>query len=245
VFDNIFLGEQSLWLVIAFFYVFDNLKHLVGDKLVLHENWRFAWRISVPSDSLIFLNKQMTFLTLLPHTLTMPVAWLTAEPFSPARIRRADRLLRIARHRMLSFRCISVICFFGFFIEGPVLTYLNGLTYALLHVAPIYATGVAILLLALLVDRRFWQIDAAQITAAVLEAAVCPAYLANITHRMSWKYIRVDADGGAYGLLRCSARSHGNLKSTLRFALEELEQKLADDPQEQHRLFAYRKSIFL
>jgi hypothetical protein len=244
VFDSILLNEQSLWLVVAIFYVFDNLKQLPGKKLVFHESWKLAWCAYVPSDTLVFLSKQMAFLNvLLPYTLTIPLEWLTVEPYNPARIRRADRILRVSRRKMFSFRCISVICFFAFFIEGPLLTHWHGLTYALMDVLPIYLVGLAMLSFALVVDRRFWHLSAAQIIATAFEAAICPAYLVNVTHRISWKHIRVDADGGAYALLRCRARSHDDLKSALNFALEELEQNVVGDPQELERLFAYRQSI--
>jgi hypothetical protein len=244
VFNSILLGEQSLWAVVAVFYVLDNLKQLSGNKLLFYENCKLTWRISVPSDALVFLNKQVALLNiLLPHTLTIPVEWLTPEPCNPSQIRRADRVLRVSQRKMFSFRWISAICFFAFFVEGPLLTYSNGLTYALLHIGPIYGTGLAMLSFTLLVDRRFWHLSVAQIIATLFEAAICPAYLVNVTHRMSWKHIRIDADGGAYALSRCQARSRDDLKSALSFALEELEQKLANNTEERQRLIAYRESI--
>jgi hypothetical protein len=244
VFESVLLREQSLWLVVAGFYVFDNLKQLPGNKLVFHEKWNLRWRASVPSDSLVFLNTQVAFLNiLLPYTLALPVEWLTAEPYSPSRIRRADRFLRVCRRRILPLRCISAICFFAFFIEGPFLTYWRGLTYALLHMTPIYAAALAMLSIALVVDRRFWHLSAPQIIGTVFEAAICPAYLVNITHRMSWKHMRLDMDGGAYALLRFRSRFHDDLKSALNSALEGLEQKVVDDPEARERLFAYRESV--
>ena len=244
MFDRIVFSEQSLWLVVAGFYVFDNLKRVPGNELIFHETWNLGWHASVPSDSLIFLSKQVAFLNiLLPYTLALPVEWLTADPYSPSRTLRADRFLRVCRRKILAFRYISTICFLGFFIGGPLLTYWRGLEYALLHIAPIYAAALAMLSIALVVDRRFWRLGVPQIIAAVFEAAICPAYLVNLTHKMSWKHIRLDADGGAYSLLRCRSRSYDNLKSALNFAVEELEQKVADDPEARERLFAYRDSV--
>jgi hypothetical protein len=244
VFDSVSVSEQSIWLVIALFYVLDNVKQLPGNQLIFHETWKLNWRAAVPSDTLVFLNKQIFLLNiLLPHTLTIPLEWLTAEPYNASRIRRADRLLRVARRKIFSFRCISVISFFAFFVEGPILTHWRGLTFALLHIAPIYAGALIMLLFSFLSDRRFWQLSATQAIAATAEAAICPAYLVNITHRVSWKYIRVNADGGAYSLLRCRSSSIEDLKSALSFALEEIEQKVAYDPRERDRLIAYRESI--
>ncbi len=97
--------------------------------------------------------------------------------------------------------------------------------------------------LSLFVDRRFWRLSAVQVLGTIIEAAICPAYLVNITHRLSWNYIRLDVDGAAYGLLRCSPDSLVNLKAAFHFALEELEQVSADEPNQRDRVIAYRKSL--
>ena len=228
MFDSILLCEQGVWLIVAGFYVLDNLKEIPYNKLVFYEAWNLAWRVSLPSDWLVLLNKQIALLNfVLPYTLALPAEWLSAEPSSPSRIRRTDRFLRVCRRKIVPFRCISAACFIAFFIEGPLLTYWRGLDYALLHVAPVYAAALAMLSIAQVVNRRFWHLGVRQIIGTVFEAAICLAYLVNLTHRMSWKHVRLDADGGAYGLLRCPSRSHDDLKSALNFALEELEQKLA------------------
>ncbi len=244
MFESILLNEQCLWLVVALFYLFDNAKRVAGNQLIFYENWRLRWQTSVPPNTLVFLNKQFVFLNIfLPYTLAMPLEWLTTEPNSVSRIRRTDRLLRLAVPRIFSFRCISLICFCTFFIAGPILTYWYGLTFALLQIAPIYVSALFMLSIALCIDRRFWHFTVMQTITATIEAAICPAYLVNATHRMSWKCIRLTADGGAYGLLRCRPSYVENLKSALVFSLEELEQRYIDYPEELERVVAYRESI--
>jgi hypothetical protein len=244
VFNSIVLTEQGIWIVIALFYMLDNVKQLHGSRLVFRETWRFGWQATVPSDVLILLNRQIFFLPiLLPYVLTTQMEWLTEEPRNDSRIRRADRLLRVARRKAFSLRCISVIAFLAFFVAGPVLTHWRGLVFALIHIAPVYITTLLMLLLSASSDRRFWGLRPAEIVYAVVEAAICPAYLVNATHRVSWKCIRLDVDGAAYGLLRCSPGSLKEFRAALDFALEEMEQKFADDPIQWTRIRTYGESL--
>ena len=244
VFDSILFDEQSLWLVVAVFYVLDNLKQLPSQSLILQETWNLSWRAHSPSDTLMFLQRRLVLLNIfLPYTRVLPLEWLTAEPDNQSRIRRADRFLRVSARKIFSLRCISAVCFIAFFVAGPLLTYWRGLTYALLQVAPIYVASLALLSFTLMADRKFWKLTPSRIIASAFEAAVCPAYLANAAHRISWNHIRIDVDGGAYGLLRCPPHFHADLKSTLNFALEQLEEQAANNEQQRDRLSAYRESV--
>jgi hypothetical protein len=245
VFDSsILLTEQGIWIIIALFYVFDNVKRLQGNKLVFRETWRLAWKADLPSEGLVFLNRHFVLLpVLLPFVLTIELRWLTENPRDPSQTRRADRLFRVARRRAFSLRCISIIAFLTFFVVGPVLTYSRGLVFALLEIAPVYVCMLLMFLLSVFFDRRFWGFRFTEIIYAVVEAAICPAYLVNLTHRLSWRCIRLDVDGAAYGLLRCSPNSLNEFRSTVGFALEELEQRLADDSAQKTHLREYREKV--
>jgi len=245
VFDSgILLTEQGIWVVIALFYVFDNVKQLQGSKLIFRETWKFGWKAALPSEALVLLNRQFVLLpVLLPYVLTVEMRWLTENPHDPSQVRRADRLLRVARHKAFSLRCISTIAFLAFFVAGPALTYWRGLLFALLEVAPVYVGMLLMFVLSALFDRRFWGLRFTEIIYAVVEAAICPAYLVNITHRLCWRCIRIDVDGAAYGLLRCSPSSVNQFRSTIGFALEELEQKFAENPTQKAHLQEYSKSV--
>jgi hypothetical protein len=205
MFDSILLNEQGLWIVIAVFYVLDNVKKTEEQKLIFNETWRFGWRATLPSNSLTLRNRRICFLPiLLPYVLTVQLDWLTAEPASPSQTRRADRQLWVAQRRATSLRAISLIAFFTFFTIGPLLTYWRGLTFAVIEVLPVYVGMLVALQLTLFCDRRFWKLHPSQIIYAVIEAAICPAYLVNVTHRVSWRCIRLNVDGAAYGMLRSS-----------------------------------------
>lgn len=245
MFDNsIFLTEQGIWIVIALFYVFDNVRQLQENKLVFRETWRFDWKADLPSEALVLLNRHFILLpVLLPFVLTIEMRWLTDNPRDPSQMRRADRLLRVARGRAFSLRCISSIGFLTFFVAGPVLTYWRGLVFALLQIAPVYVGMLLMFLLSAFFDRRFWRLRFTEIAYAVVEAAVCPACLVNITHRLSWRRIRIDVDGAAYGLLRCRPNSLNELRSTIGFVLEELEQRFAEDPIRKAHVQEYSKSV--
>lgn len=244
MFDSIFLTEQGIWIVIALFYVLDNVKQFQGNKLVFRETWRFGWKADLPSQALVLLNWHFVFLpVLLPFVMTMEMRWLTDNPRDQSQMRRADRLLRLARRRALSLRCISTIGFLTFFVAGPVLTYWRGLVFALLEIAPVYVCLLLMFLFSAVSDRRFWRLRLTEVIYAVVEAAICPAYLANVTHRLSWKCIRLDVDGAAYGLLRCNPNSMNEFRSAIGFALEELEQQFSKDPAQKTYLKEYRKSV--
>jgi hypothetical protein len=242
--SNVILNEQGIWIVLVLFYVFDNIKQFQGNKLVFRETWRLDWKVDLPSEALVFLNRHFVLLpVMLPFVLTMEMRWLTENPCNPSHVRRADRLLRVARRRVFPLRCISTIAFLTFFVAGPILTHIRGLTFALLEIAPIYVGMLLTLLLSVFFDRRFWRLRVTEIIYIAIEAAICPAYLANLTHRLSWRCIRLDVDGGAYGLLKSSSKSLNEFRSTVNFALEELEQRFAEDSVEEVRLQEYKKQI--
>jgi hypothetical protein len=245
VFDSsILLTEQGIWLVIACFYAFDNVKQLRGNKLVFRETWRFGWRADLPSYGLVLLNRHFVLLpVLLPFVLTMEMQWLTENPRDPWQMRRADRLLRVARRRAFSLRCISTTAFLTFFVAGPTLTYWRGLKFALLEIAPVYVGLLLMFLLSVLSDRRFWRLRFSEITYSVVEAAICPAYLVSLTHRLSWRCIRLDVDGAAYGLLRCSPNSLNQFRSTMGFVLEEMEQQFTENSIQKTHLQNYSKML--
>ncbi len=135
--DNILFDAQGIWVVIALFYILDNVKQLRSNRLVFRETWNFGWQPEVPSDTLVFLNKQIIFLKiLLPHTMAIQLEWFTDEPHNSSRIRRADRFLRVARRKIFIFRCISTASFFAFFVEGPAITHWRGLTIGLVYILP-------------------------------------------------------------------------------------------------------------
>ena len=244
MFDSILLTDQSIWLVIAAFYVADNVKRLRGNKLVFRETWRFGWKAAIPSKTLVILDRQLFLLPIfLPHVLTLEMNWFSDKTYDKARMRRADRLLRVAQRRAFSLRCISVLGFVAFFIAGPLLTYWRGIVFALLEISSIYIGLLLMLMLALFFDRRFWRLRPSQVIYAVAEAAVCPAYLANATHRISWRSLSPDVDGGAYGLFKCTGSRLREFKDALSFALEELKLETPDDPTQAKRLKTYSEAV--
>jgi hypothetical protein len=237
VFDSIYLSEQSIWLAVALFYILDNVKQIPGNTMVFRETWRFSWVAELPSNAFVFNNRQFVLLhPFLPYTITLAVQWLTPEPTQPARILRADRILRVARRRVFPFRIISVLCFFAFFIAGPVLTWWYGLTFATLNVLPFYVASLLMLLMVLISNRHFWHLTAWQITAAAIEAAICPAYLINFARRITWKLLVIGADGAAYGLLRSEEADKSRFRVALAFTLEELEREVTSDAKQRVRM---------
>jgi hypothetical protein len=241
---SILLDEQLLWLVILGFYLLDNVKHLSGFQIVLREQWNLRWRAELPSPSLAFAHRQLHLLNpLLPYGLAIRLPWLTDNPNDPAKIRRADRLLRLVKRRLSAYRCLSAAGFVAFFILGPSLTYLRGLGFALWHVAPVYLLILAGTILLMIADRKFWRLSGAKILGLSLEYALCPGYLVNITRKMTWDFVTLAVDGGRYGWLRSTAEARQRLESGLGLALEELEQECEGDAAARARLLAYARSV--
>lgn len=246
MFTNILLNEQLLWLVILGFYLLDNIKQLSGFHMVLREGWDLKWRADLPSPTFTLVHRHVHLINpLVPYALAIRLTWFTEAPNDPSKIRRADRFLRVMRRKVVGLRCLSAMSFIAFFMVGPILTYMRGLTFALQQVAPTYLAilgGVAIILVS---DRKFWRLTMGQIVGLAVECAVCPGYLINITRKLSWNFTRLSVDGGVYGLLRTTSSSAMKLREAMSFALEDLEEEFGDDANERERLMVYAKSMSL
>jgi hypothetical protein len=243
--DLITSDQQMIWLIVAFFYILDNLKFLRGNQVVLQETAMLRWRADIPGTASEFLGRKVFVLNLLvPYGMAVQLGWLSlGSPNDQELVRRADRLVRIACGKILPLRQISAFAFLTFFIAGPILTHYVGLGRALVTIIPVYITLLLIFFISMAQGRRFWKLSVAQIGSLTFGAAICPGYLVNSTRRVTWDFLKLPVDGAAYGLLRCNPAYADRLGAALDFALDEFRERCVDNPEEMERLDSYRKSV--
>ena len=243
--DDILLNDQMIWIVIFILYVLDNIKILSSSHLVLREGWNLSWEADLPSPIFTLVNRHRGLINpLTPYTYAVRLTWLTEAPNDISKIRRADRFLRVMKRKIAGLRCLSVVAFVTFFFVGPMFTYLRGLGLALHYIIATYMTILISVAFILISYRKFWQLSAAQIAGVVFECAVCPAYLVNITRKVSWNFVNLSVDGGAYALQRTTSASIIRLRENMSFALEELAVEFGRDELLQKKLAVY-KAILL
>jgi hypothetical protein len=220
---TIIAPDQTIWIVCALFYVFDNLQFVGSRQLVLSERLNGQWmplfplhRYRLAGRALIVLNP------LLPWLAAVRMDWLTRDAFGIQRLRRSKKLLRAYRRRLMEFRVLSAVLIVALFIAGPVITHCFGLGVALISILPFYLAALAVLISKLIVERRFWRMSWSELNGLVFQCVVCPGVFANICRRVSLGYVRVPGDVVAYALVHGGPDLTTKIERRLYLRLEDL-----------------------
>jgi|SRR6516165_1106237 hypothetical protein len=227
--------DQTIWIVCALFYVFDNLRSLGSRQLVLSERLNGQWTPLFPLHRYRLAGRALVVLNpLLPWLAAVQMDWLTEDAFGIQRLRRSKKLLGAYRRRLMEFRALSAGLIVALFIAGPLITHWFGLGLALICIFPFYLAALAVLVGKLIVERRFWRMSWSQLSSLIFQCAVCPGVFINICRRVSLGYARVPGDVLAYALVHGGRNLATKIERRLHLCLDDLneheELTLEDQP---------------
>lgn len=224
------VGDYSLWLLCAAFYVFDCLSRLPPDRLVLQDGWRGIWRPVLP-----FLGGQprsRRFGVLSLFTPTRPalaLPWLREYGGSVAKRRELNAF--VASVAPLGF--VAQFAFLSLFLVAPLLTATRGLYFAVLVALACHVVAMIALAVILRLRRKRWRMTAMSALALWFECFVCPGYLANVCRRVTLRQAWLDFDAD-----RLLARHWAWQDQSDRRRLEAYAEELHEDGDLDDRQFA-------
>lgn len=187
------IGDYSLWLLCAAFYVFDCVTRLRPDSMVLRQDWRGIWRPVLPWLGGQARSRRFGMLPLFaPTRPAVALRWFRDGAESSSKRRELNDFV----HSAAPLGFVAQFAFLSLFFVAPLLTATRGLYFAVLVALGCHLAAIVALAILLWLRRRRWQMSALSAAALWFECLVCPSYLANVRRRMMLgrHWLECDAD---------------------------------------------------
>jgi len=211
--------EQAIWIVAAGLYLFDVLRAIGPDQILLEERSGLKLRAVLARRPFEWGRRHLYLVGLLaPHrgVLTASQSGPTAAAEVEAQLQALDQV----RASMGPFRLLAVSMFALLFVAGPVATQHIGAAASILWLAlPVYGLGLASALL-LALRRPRLALSAGQAATLALECVLCPPYAADLPKKIC-ALQQLHCSGIAAAKARMDAQDCALLDETLRFRAEE------------------------
>jgi len=213
--------EQSIWILIFAFYLADQVKLLGEDELLLQQTFRLGCAAKIARVPFVVLGRHLYVLDFFaPHALAGKASWSAGAATDARGLCRATREIALLDKRVTGIRAVGVSAFVVYFMVGPAVTHLYGLTQAVFLVLPLHGLLVAGLFAVQAISRRPLKLPWRQVVGLTLECALCPGYLPNAVRRISWPR-RLAADGAIFSLSRLDAERRERFRAALESRMEE------------------------
>jgi len=213
VFHQLLTTEYLFWLVALVFYLFDAIKLVSKEKILIIETLTGKFKPSFSFNTFEIKGQQVQLLNLfLPFTGYLR---LNASPNqSPSsNFEKTNEDLANLQKVVLPFKVISIISFI-YLLLGPVLTFYQGLGTALLLILPLHVINLLLLFVLLLACKKKIGFSYGDVTSIFFDCLVVPAYLPHIVRKIYGKKI-FSCDGYYFSLKTCSESNREELEYSI------------------------------
>lgn len=220
--------EYLFWLVALAFYLFDAVKLIGKDQILLVETLTGKFKPSFSFNTFEVKGQQVQLLNLfLPFTGFLKLG--VSPNQSPSdNFEQTNKDLVKLQQIVIPFKAISIISL-TYLLLGPLLTFYQGLGTALLLILPFHVISLFCLLILLLVSKKKFGFGYGDVASIFFDCLVVPAYLPHIVRKIYTKKIFL-CDGYYYSLNTCAEDDREELEHNIsRKLTQTLEQTDEDD----------------
>jgi hypothetical protein len=211
--------EQTIWIVAAALYLFDVVRAIGPDQILLEERPGLKLRAVLARRPFEWGRRHLYLVGVFaPHRGVLLASQSGAT--APAEVEAQLSALDQVRSHLAPFRTMAVAMFALLFAAGPIATQSIGAASSILWLAaPAYGLALAGALRIGLRRRRL-ALSASQAGVLGLECLLCPPYVANLPKKIC-ALQQLQVSGIAAAKARMDAQDCALLDETLRFRAEE------------------------
>jgi hypothetical protein len=211
--------EQAIWIVAAALYLFDVLRAIGPDQILLEERGGLKLRAVLARRPFEWGRRHLYLVGVLaPHRGVLTAS--QSGPTAAAEVETQLQALDQVRAALRPLRLLALTMFMLLFVAGPLATHQVGAASSILWLAaPVYGLGLASALL-LTLRRQRLALARGQAATLALECVLCPPYAANLPKKVCALQL-LHCSGIAAAKARMDAQDSALLDETLRWRAEE------------------------